>query len=250
MTRVNPSQSSLLFMLASADLRSPVLWAVVLGWIISVVLHELAHGVVAYMGGDYTIRERGGLTLNPFHYIDPLFSIGLPIFFLLSGGIPLPGGVTRIRHDLLRSKGWSTAVSLAGPCTNFLLFLLFALPFHPALNWLHQSPYVEDWTSLQLFMGTMVVLQFIVVIINLIPIPPLDGFGAIRPYFDRPTQEKFNNPQVRWIGVAVLYFIVLRSHTIVQGMYNLEDQMLARMGFDADTIGSIGSAFNKVLFNQ
>ena len=227
-----------------------MLWAVVLGWIVSVVLHELAHGVVAYLGGDYTIRQRGGLTLNPFQYMDPVFSIAVPIFFLLSGGIPLPGGVTYIRHDLLRSKGWSTAVSLAGPATNFLLFLLFALPFHPALGWLHQSAYVEEWTSFQLFMATMVVLQFIVVIINLIPIPPLDGFGAIRPWFDRATQEKFNNPQVRWIGIAVLYFVVLRSPTIVQGMYNLEDKMLLRMGFDVDTIDAIGSAFNKVLFSK
>ena len=57
------------------DFSNPLLWAVFIGWIISVVLHEFAHGIVAYWGGDYTIRERGGLTLNPLQYVDPVFSL-------------------------------------------------------------------------------------------------------------------------------------------------------------------------------
>ena len=91
-------------MLAAINLHNPLLWAVLIGWILSVVLHEFAHGIVAYWGGDYTIRERGGLTLNPLQYVDPMMSIGLPVFFMLMGGIPLPGGSTYIRHDLLRSR--------------------------------------------------------------------------------------------------------------------------------------------------
>src|SRR5919112_1201427 len=91
-------------MLAAVDYESPLFWAVFLAWILSVVLHEFAHGVVAYWGGDYTIRERGGLTLNPLQYVEPVMSIILPIIFLFMGGVPLPGGVTYIRMDLLRSK--------------------------------------------------------------------------------------------------------------------------------------------------
>jgi Zn-dependent protease len=238
------------FFLATVDFHSPALWAVVLAWIMSVCVHELAHGVVAYLGGDHTIRERGGLTLNPLQYIDPVFSIALPIFFLLSGGIPLPGGVTHIRTDLLRSRGWCTAVALAGPASNFVMFLLFALPFHPRLGWMHPPMFVQSWTTLQLFMGAMVVLQFVAVIINIVPIPPLDGFNAIRPYFDLQTQEKFNQPQVNYIGIAVLFFVILKSHSFIQGMYDLEDHTLAHLGFDQWTIGSIGNAFNKVMFNE
>src|SRR5437660_3648866 len=96
--------------------------AVLVGWIISVILHEFAHGIVAYWGGDYTIRERGGLTLNPLRYVDQLVSLALPALFLLMGGVPLPGGVTYIRRDLLRSRLWSSAVSAAGPVMNLLLF--------------------------------------------------------------------------------------------------------------------------------
>src|SRR3954466_7301628 len=99
----------------AADFQSPLFWAVFIGWVLSVVLHEFAHGFVAYLGGDYTIRERGGLTLNPLQYVDPVMSLLLPARLLLMGGVPLPGGVTYIRRDLLRGRAWQAAVSLAGP---------------------------------------------------------------------------------------------------------------------------------------
>ena len=89
-------------MLAAADFSNPLLWAVIIGWIFTVVLHEFAHGLVGYLGGDYTVRERGGLSLNPLQYIDPVNSIILPAVFLMMGGIPLPGGATFVRRDLLR----------------------------------------------------------------------------------------------------------------------------------------------------
>src|SRR5438270_14100773 len=84
------------------EFSNPLLWALIIGWILSVTLHEFGHGLVAYLGGDYTIRERGGLTLNPLQYVDPLMSILLPAVFLLMGGIALPGGATYVRTDLLR----------------------------------------------------------------------------------------------------------------------------------------------------
>lgn len=62
----------------AVEFRNPLFWAVLVGWILSVVLHEFAHGLVAHLGGDYTIKERGGLTLNPLAYVDPVFSLLLP----------------------------------------------------------------------------------------------------------------------------------------------------------------------------
>ncbi len=236
-------------MLAMVNLQNPVVWAVIVGWILTVVLHELAHGVVAHLGGDYTVRERGGLTLNPLQYVDPMMSIALPIFFLLTGGIPLPGGATYIRDDLLRSRGWASAVSLAGPATNFLLFLLFALPFHPRWGWMHVSVDLDEWSSLQLFLATMVVLQFVVMVMNLIPIPPLDGFGAIKPYLDPEAREKFSSRTVSMVGMLVLFFVVLRVPGVIQGIYHLEDKVLEWLGFGRVRY-LIGMAFNKVLFNE
>src|SRR3954468_23140025 len=152
-------------MLAAVDFANPLLWAVFIGWIMSVVLHEFAHGIVAYWGGDYTIRERGGLTLNPLQYVDPMMSIVLPIVFLLMGGIPLPGGATYIRRDLLRSRFWDSAVSAAGPLMNLILFSILAYFLSPGFGWLDISKPAGDWTTTQKFVGAMCVLQLLSVIL-------------------------------------------------------------------------------------
>src|SRR3954462_3070523 len=140
-------------MLAVVEFSNPLLWAVFIGWIMSVVLHEFAHGLVAYLGGDYTIRERGGLTLNPLQYVDPVMSIILPMVFLAMGGIPLPGGVTYVRTDLLRSRLWATAVSAAGPRMDLLLFIGLALPLNPRLGWVPATLPVAEWTPAQKLVG-------------------------------------------------------------------------------------------------
>src|SRR5678815_2748961 len=67
-------------------------YIVTVAWIFSVCLHEFGHAVVAYKGGDYTVRDKGYLTFNPLKYTDPLFSIILPVLFVALGGIGLPGG--------------------------------------------------------------------------------------------------------------------------------------------------------------
>src|SRR3954452_23571996 len=145
--RISPTRPLLLSpmpVLATIAWQTPLFWAVFIGWILSVILHEFAHGLVAYLGGDYTIRERGGLTLNPFQYVDPVMSIILPMVFLAMGGIPLPGGVTYVRTDLLRSRLWATAVSAAGPLMNLLLFVGLPLPLNPRLGWVPPMTSVPD----------------------------------------------------------------------------------------------------------
>jgi len=189
----------------------PLFWAVLVGWIMSVTLHEFAHGLVAHLGGDYTIKERGGLTLNPLQYIDPVGSLLLPAVFLMIGGIPLPGGVTYVRLDLLRSKAWETAVSLAGPLMNFLIFLVLAAVLHPRVGWIDPSLMVNQWTNAQIFCGAMAFLQLFAVVLNLFPVPPLDGFGAIAPYLKDETRFKLSTPPTStflMIGFFVLIFAV------------------------------------------
>src|SRR5512146_3251821 len=146
---------------------------VLLGWIFSLCLHEFSHALVAYYGGDTTVREKGYLTFNPLKYTHPLFSIVMPMIFLLLGGIGLPGGAVYIERWRLRSKRWESAVSLAGPAANLLLAIVLAvvLRFAPAQA-------VGVWPAL----GFLALLQVTAVILNLIPIPPLDGYGIISPY--------------------------------------------------------------------
>ena len=98
--------------LAALAWSTPLFWAIMIGWILSVTLHEFAHGLVAYLGGDYTIRERGLLTLNPMKYAHPVMTFVLPVLFMAMGAVPLVGAATYVNVSLLRNKGWRTATAL------------------------------------------------------------------------------------------------------------------------------------------
>ena len=207
-------------LLAMRDLGEPALWAVVIGWVMSVTLHEFAHGVVAYWGGDYTIRERGGLTLNPLQYVDPLMSIILPVIFLIMGGIPLPGGATYVRHDLIRSKGWDSAVSAAGPAMNLILFGLLAIPLLPSVGWINMRVPAGDWTTAQKFVGAMCFLQLLTAILNLIPVPGLDGYGIIRPFLNDDLRDRLDAPQVRSLCMFGYFMLLWQAPGFLGAIYD------------------------------
>lgn len=155
---------------------------VFVGWIISLCLHEFSHAIVAYWGGDHTVREKGYLT-NPLTYIHPIFSIAIPLVMLAMGGIGLPGGAVTVEQWRLRSRWWETAVSLAGPASNLLLAVVLAiiLQFAPTpYVYTEQLPYDSIWPGL----AYLAYIQITAVLFNLIPFPPFDGYGAVRPHLD------------------------------------------------------------------
>ncbi len=156
---------------------------VLIGWVLSLCLHEFSHALVAYYGGDYTVREKGYLT-NPLKYIHPVYSILLPLLFLVLGGIGLPGGAVSIETWRLRSKNWISAVSLAGPLSNIFLAIALALVlrFGPATSG-------GIWPGL----AFLTYLQVTAAILNLIPLPPFDGYGAIRPHLDQGLRQTLDS---------------------------------------------------------
>src|SRR5512145_2144288 len=97
------------------------------GWIFSLCLHEFSHALVAYLGGNYTVREKGYLTFNPLKYTHPLYSLVLPLLFLVMGGIGLPGGAVYIETWRLRSRAWRSIVALAGPMANLLVGIVLGI---------------------------------------------------------------------------------------------------------------------------
>lgn len=219
--------------LGVVDFNQPAFWAVIIGWVMSVTLHEYAHGIVAYWGGDYTIRERGGLTLNPLQYVDPFMSLILPVVFLMMGGIPLPGGATYVRHDLLRSKHWDSGVSAAGPAMNLILFGLLAIPLMPAVGWINANVDPADWSVAQKFVSAMCFLMLLSAILNLIPVPTLDGFGMISPYLDPQVQDRLNQPQVRSMCMFGYFLLLWQAPgflgAIFRGMHAvMGDELYAR----------------------
>ena len=234
----------------AVEMRNPLFWALLVAWIMTVVLHEFSHGLVAWLGGDYTIKERGGLTLNPLQYIDPVFSLLLPAIFLLMGGIPLPGGVTYIRHDLLRSRAWSSAVAAAGPAMNLLLLFACAIPFHPTIGWIHPNFFATP-DSAQLLLGAMAVLQFLTVLFNLVPVPPLDGFQMLRPYLDENTRRSLSAPPTSTILFIAFFLVLWKVPDLVSDVFNyLFAPFLHHLGFGYRETEFFRRAYNTALFSE
>ena len=172
------------------------------GWIISLTLHEFAHALVAYWGGDHTVVEKGYLTLNPLKYTHPLLSIVLPLIFLLAGGIGLPGGAVYIERHRLRSKWWNSAVSAAGPFANFICLIIFSAPF-----WLGYVTIdrILERPNLWLALAFLVFLEVTAILFNLLPLPPLDGFGIIEPFL--PPDMAMGLRSLGFVGLFLIIFL-------------------------------------------
>ena len=170
---------------------------VIIGWIFSLCLHEFSHSLVAYYGGDTSVKDKGYLSFNPLKYTHPVYSIVLPVVFLLLGGIGLPGGAVYIETWRLRSKRWEAAVSLAGPASNLVLAILLAI----ILNFLPVSS-SGIWPGL----AFLALLQVTAVVLNLMPVPPFDGYRALAPFLNR--QLRFNIDQYSNI-IMIVVFVVL-----------------------------------------
>jgi Zn-dependent protease len=173
---------------------------VLVGWILSLSLHEFSHALVAYLGGDYTVREKGYLTFNPLKYTHPVYSLLLPLLFLVMGGIGLPGGAVYIETWRLRSKNWRTAVSLAGPLSNLLLAIILGLVLRfSAVN------FSGIWPGL----AFLALLQVTALVLNLIPVPPFDGYNAIEPHLNEPVRMQFEQTRgvFIWIVFLLLWFV-------------------------------------------
>jgi Zn-dependent protease len=153
-------------------------------WVFSVCLHEFGHAWVAMKGGDYTVREKGYLTLNPIRYTHPVYSIALPLLFLIMGGIGLPGGAVYIERHLLRSKQWDTLVSLGGPAMDVIFIAVIALLFKTGI--IPPDPTLVG----PIAMAFVLKLQICSVFFNLLPVPPLDGFQAIAPWMPPDARDR------------------------------------------------------------
>jgi Zn-dependent protease len=171
-------------------------------WIFSVCLHEFAHAWVAYDGGDTSVKEKGYLSMNPLKFLDPVNSVILPVLILMLGGIGLPGAAVYIDHSKLKSAGRESAVSLAGPAAN--LFLLVVLSALLNLTPIGASEFGPPLAFLALLQASAVVL-------NLLPIPGFDGYGALSPHLSAETRARWDH-----LGRYAIWVLLLLMFTVPQ----------------------------------
>ncbi len=173
---------------------------VIAGWIVSLCLHEFAHAFTAWRFGDHGVAMRGYLTLNPFKYTHPLLSLILPIVFIALGGIGVPGGAVYVRTSFM-TKWQRTVVSLSGPLTN----VLFAVVLLAVTALFYEPDHSVFWAGMA-FSGF---LQVTAAVLNLLPVPGLDGYGALEPHLSPDTQRALQ-PAKQW-GLFVLLILFIAT---------------------------------------
>ncbi|MEB3050049.1 site-2 protease family protein [Mycolicibacter sp. MYC123] len=199
----------------AAEDISPIAYAgvfvfVIAGWLVSLCLHEFGHAYTAFRFGDHGAAMRGYLTLNPLRYTHPGLSLVLPLLFIALGGIGLPGGAVYVQTAFM-SPRQRTLVSLAGPAANLVLALgllgaarLFYDPVHPV------------FFSGVAFLGF---LQVTALLLNLLPVPGLDGYGALEPHLS-PATRRAVAPFQQW-GMLVLLMLLVLSPVLNQKFFGL-----------------------------
>ena len=225
---------------------TPLLFAAVGAWILCVCVHEFCHALVAYIGGDRSVRERGYLSLDPLKFIDPVFSLLIPAIVLMFGGVPLPGGAVRINESALKSRKWSIYVAAAGPAGNILLFLLFGLPLHPRLGLVNAAAeFQPTWVY---FCGAMAMLNFTGALFNLIPVPPLDGYRLIEHRLSEEMQWKIRQPRNSMMALGLLFMAFMAFPTYAWMPFMLMLKLVtSALGLPVDLMID---GFRLFLFNQ
>jgi Zn-dependent protease len=167
------------------------------GWLVSMCLHEFAHAYTAWRFGDRDVEARGYLTLNPLKYSHPMLSIALPVLIIAIGGIGLPGGAVYVRTSWM-TKRQQSLVSLAGPSTNLVLAVLLLV----LTRLLDDRSHAVFWAGVA-FLGFLQVTAFV---LNMLPVPGLDGYGALEPHLSPQTQRTLE-PVKQW-GFFILLFLL------------------------------------------
>ncbi len=194
---------------AATDTKPLGLWIfvfVLAGWVITLCLHEFAHAATALAGGDISVRARGYLTLNPFRYVNAAYSVVIPVIVLVIGGIPLPGGAVLIENHRLRTRWWSSVVSLAGPATNLAIGVVLILVTRTLPLEFANGRFTPN--GLYQALSFLALLQFVTAILNILPVPGFDGFGVIAPFLSAATMRAIA-PVRGW--APLLVFVVLFS---------------------------------------
>jgi Zn-dependent protease len=229
------------------NVRVDVFLLIVSGWVLSLCLHEYAHAIVAYFAGDRGVADRGYLRLNPLKYTHPVLSIVLPLVAVVLGGIGLPGGAVWVDHAHIRSKVKESLISAAGPATNVVFALILAVPFlfgagddvvllsDGSGGFTIGGSHGDFWVAL----AALAFLQVTASLLNLLPVPGLDGGNIVQPWLSPPYQRAYN--LFAPYGF-ILLFVLLWQSKINVWFFTLVSWLAGLIGVP-DSMGEIGLAY-------
>jgi len=188
--------------------------------ILSVIVHEVAHGYAANSLGDPTARLAGRLTLNPIPHVDLMGSIVLPALLIFTHSPILFGWAKPVPYNPynLRHQRWGeTLVALAGAATNIMLAIIFGLMVRFGST-------IGLGPAMLSLAATIAFINLFLGLFNLIPFPPLDGFTALRaalPWNLSASLNRFEN-QARTAGIlSLILFLMAFSYIFATPFFNL-----------------------------
>ena len=200
-----------------AYLNTKLFLMITLVVVFSICLHEFFHAWTALQFGDTTAADRGHLTLNPLKQMGPMSIVMFLFLGFAWGAVPVNPGVLRARN-----RHAPAIVSLAGPATNFGLFLIgfFFYGFLQTRIWNLVHDEAAGDTIIQLFrlLGGYNCFLFI---FNLLPIPGLDGWNALTEYV--PRLKNINSEFAKGITVFLIFLLFFLSEDIFDLAFKLMD---------------------------
>ncbi len=192
-------------------------------FIFSVMVHEVSHGLTARRLGDDTAEKEGRLNLNPMNHIDPLGSVFLPLMLFLMRSPVLFGWAKPVPYNpynLKNPKSGSALIGIAGPLSNFSIAVIFGI----FLRLINASGFSADFlVPLDLFFNTVIFINLLLGVFNLIPIPPLDGskilFALLPNRFYNV--ERFLQAYGMWLLIMFILFGIGIIEPIIRVLYSI-----------------------------
>jgi Zn-dependent protease len=190
----------------------------------SIVLHEMAHGYVALLFGDQTAKRQGRITFNPIPHIDLVWTVIIPIAayllsrgtFIIGGAKPVPVNPLNYRRPVLGD----ICVSVAGVAVNFLIAVIMILLLN-LVQFVSGSP---AGTLAVYVLLNAALLNIVLAIFNLIPIPPLDGSHLFK--YLLPQELRYSYEKLGRTGVGFIILIIVIN---IPGLWNLFSTVLFRL---------------------
>lgn len=198
--------------------------------LVAISLHEMMHAAVGYWLGDDTAHAHGRISFNPLQHIDPITTVGLPIVLIILGLPPFAAAkpVPINMHRLKFEEFGMALVGLAGPLTNLLLAIFFALllrVYDPVVfQFLSEGQLVLGSSFFAGFLSYSILLNIGLFVFNMIPFPPLDGSRVLYALAPEPIQKFMM--QIESMGFTAILLFMFFGFPLIAPMIGQVQQFI------------------------